>query len=114
MSALLQGAYSAEYLILSSAGSHAREDWRTIIARKTADIAKAKHSVWVLNSNAARPDNLQSFCNNYAARFIIFLSRERDGKPDSGPSSEAGAQSYSDNNRSWLPLDQRLSHVTGR
>jgi hypothetical protein len=114
MATLLQSALAAEYPILSSAGSHAREDWGTIIARKTADIAKAKHSVWVLNSNAARPDNVQSFCNKHAARYVIFLSRERDAKSDAGPSTGDRVQCYSGDNRSWLPLDRSLSHVTGR
>jgi hypothetical protein len=114
MATLLQSALAAEYSILSSAGSHAREDWATIIARKTADIAKTKHSVWVLNSNAARPDSMKSFCNNHAARYVIFLSRERGAKSDSGPSTGDRVQCYSGDNRSWSPLDQSLSHVTGK
>jgi hypothetical protein len=114
MATLLQDALAAEYSILSSAGSHAREDWRTIITRKSADIAQAKHSVWVLNSNAARPDTVQSFCNRQGARYVIFLSRERDSKVRSGPSTEHRAQRYSANNKSWLPLHSALSHVTGR
>jgi hypothetical protein len=92
MATLLQDALAAEYSILSSAGSHAREDWRTIITRKSADIAQAKHSVWVLNSNAARPDTVQSFCNKQGARYVIFLSRERDSKVRSGPSTEHRAR----------------------
>jgi hypothetical protein len=40
MSALLQDAFAEEYSILSSAGSHASEDWCTIITRKTGDIAR--------------------------------------------------------------------------
>jgi hypothetical protein len=114
MAILLQDALAAEYSILSSAGSHAREDWRTIVTRKSADIATVKHSVWVLNSNAARPDAVQSFCNEHKARYVIFVSRERNGKPNVGPSTEDKARLYSPNNRSWFPLDPALSHVTGK
>ena len=114
MATLLQDALRAEYAILSSAGSHAHEDWRTIITRKSADIVQARHSVWVLNSNAARPDAVQSFCNKYGARYVIFLSRQRDGKPNSGPSTETKARHYSTDNRSWPALHSALSHVTGK
>jgi hypothetical protein len=88
-------AVAAEYSILSSADSHARKDWRTIVTRKSADIVQAKYSVWVLNSNAARPDAVQSFCNKHGARRVIFLSRERDIKPTSRPTTENGARGYS-------------------
>jgi hypothetical protein len=114
MGTLLQIALAAEYSILSSAGSHAREDWHTIIARKTADIDNAKHSIWVLNSNAARPDYVQALCTNHAASYVVFLSRERDAKSNSGTSTADRAQCYSSDNKSWSPLDQSLSYVTGR
>jgi hypothetical protein len=45
---------------------------------------------------------------------VIFLSREREGKPTSGPSTEVRAQRYSADNTSWLPIDRALSHVTGK
>jgi hypothetical protein len=114
LSSLLADALAAEFALLSSAGSHAREGWRTIIARKTADIVKAKHSIWVLNSNAARPDTVQSFCNNHAARYVIFLTRSRDAKSDKGTSTEERVRWYSGDNKKWLQLDPLLSHVTGR
>jgi hypothetical protein len=114
MGTLVKSALAAEYLILSSAGSHAREDWCTIITRKTADIASTGHSIWVLNSNAARPDVLQSFCKDHPACYVIFLGRERDGESGSGTSTVERAQCYSGDNRSWSPLDRGLSHVTGR
>jgi hypothetical protein len=114
LSTLLPAALAAVSSILSSGGSHAREDWRTIIARKTADVVRAKHSIWVLNSNAARPENVQSFCNKNAARYVIFLSRVRDAKSDSGTSTEEVVKSYSGDNKLWSALDQHLSHVTGK
>jgi hypothetical protein len=109
---LLNKALAADYLILSSAGSHAREDWRTIIKRKTADIAKFGHTVWLQNSIALRPDAVQTFCKDFGACYVIFLSRKRDGKA-MGPSTDDPAKKYSDDNKTWLPLQSGLSHVTG-
>jgi hypothetical protein len=114
MSEILKSALGAEYLILSSAGSHAREDWRTIIERKTTDIANVQHTVWVLNSNAARPDIVQSLCKNLSARYVIFLARQRDAKPGSGPSTPDRVNLCSADNRSWSLLHPKLSHVTGK
>jgi hypothetical protein len=97
---LVRAALSAEYSILSSAGSHARQDWCKILARKTADIAKAKHTVWVLNSNAARPESVQSFCSDYPTRYVLFLGRQRDAEAKSGPSTADRAQVYSGGKKS--------------
>jgi hypothetical protein len=119
--AMLQDALTAEHVILSSAGAHALEGWRDIMARKRADIVRANHSVWVVNSNATRPEIVQPFCHDHDARYVIFVSRRgRDFKSTSGPSSNDRAQSYSSNGRNWSslpvwPQDPKgLSEVTGR
>ena len=114
MSALLKSALAAEYSILSSAGSHAREDWTTIIARKTADIANVGHTVWVVNSNAARPNVVQSLCNDLDAHYVIFLGRQRGASADLGPSTLDPVKFYSVDNETWCPLHLGLSHVTGK
>jgi hypothetical protein len=115
MTGLLKSALASDYLILSSAGSHAREDWGVIIARKAADIAKVGHTIWVLNSNAARPHAVQSICNQHNARYVIFLSRKRNGSGNSGPSTDDEAKSYSTDNATWRSLDGfGLSPVTGK
>jgi hypothetical protein len=36
---------------------------------------KPNHTVWLLNSNAARPDVVQQFCKDHGARQVIFVSR---------------------------------------
>jgi hypothetical protein len=113
MSTLLNNALAADYLILSSAGSHAREDWRTIIKRKTTDIAKLSHTIWLQNSIALRPDAVQTFCKDFEACYVIFLSRKRDGKA-TGPSTDVRAKKYSHDNKSWSPPQPGLSHVTGQ
>jgi hypothetical protein len=109
----LNKALAADYLILSSAGSHAGEDRRTIIQRKIADIAKFGHTVWLQNSIALRPDDVQTFCQDFGACRIIFLSRKRDGKAK-GPSTDDPAKEYSRDNKTWLPLQPGLSPVTGQ
>lgn len=110
---LLHDALEAKYLVLSSVGPHAREDWRTIIERKIADIEKAEHSIWVVNSNAARPHVLRVFCTKHDARYVIFVSRRPDSKVNSGPSTADRAQFYSEDGNSWSRLQSNLSHVTG-
>ena len=79
---ILDSALAADHLILANAGSHAKQAWQQIIARKSADISRAKHIVWVVNSNAARPDAAQLFCND--ARYVIFVNRVREGKSGGG------------------------------
>jgi hypothetical protein len=113
MTTVLQSASAAENLILASAGSHAREEWRTIINRKSDDIRRVKHTVWVVNSNAARPDAVQSFCTDSGARYVLFVSRERNAKPGPGTLRNHEAGEYSRDSTTWLALEKGLSHVTG-
>jgi len=123
MSPLLNGALGAEHLILSSAGPHAGQAWRQIVARKSSDVDRAGHSVWVLNSNAARPEMVQTFCEKQGARYVIFVTRERGkgsrgtaapdvaGKP--GTTRDQRARHYSADRGSWASLDPLLTEVTG-
>jgi hypothetical protein len=62
---LLQEALQARYVILSTAGRHAQEAWQAIIDRKRTDITGVGHTVWVTNSQAARPDAVQSICKEH-------------------------------------------------
>jgi hypothetical protein len=117
---MLQHALAAEYVILSSAGAHAREDWHKIITRKRADIARANHTVGVISSNATRPETVQSFCSDQDARYVVFVSRSRDSKPNAGPPTADRANEYSTERKIWStipcwPKDPKgLSEVTGR
>src|SRR5262249_44367204 len=117
---MLEQALVAGHVVLSSAGAHAREDWHKIITRKRADIARANHTVWVVNSNATRPETVQSFCNDHDARYVIFVSRSRDSKANSGPSTANRANECSSDGKTWSrlpfwPKDPKgLSEVTGR
>jgi len=111
--AVIDDALSSEFLILSSAGSHANQEWQTIIDRKRRDIARTKHTVWVVNSQAAAPQTVQAVCNRNGARHVIFLARMRD-KPGANTSHDDPAVAYSADGRSWSPLDRELSEVTGR
>jgi hypothetical protein len=118
---MLQDALAAEHVILSSAGAHAGQAWHKIVARKQADIGRAGHSVWVVNSNATRPEIVQPFCHDHDAHYVIFVSRLlRNSKSDDGPPSSERAQGYSSDGRTWIPLpfwpqDRKgLSEVTGR
>ncbi len=112
MTAILEAALAADTLILSNAGAHANEDWRGIIERKAADIANIGHTVWVINSNAARPDVVRSFCSNHGARYVILVGRERDTTSGSGTLRDSAAQLYSIDPHSWQPLVQGLGKVT--
>jgi hypothetical protein len=126
---MLRDALAAEHVVLSSSGAHARQEWHQIIARKTADIARAGHTIWVVNSNATRPEKLHPFCNDSNARYVIFVSRARpkleSAKPKSddseaGPQTRDRARSYREPEAKWKslpfwPKDPKgLSEVTGR
>lgn len=111
--ALIDDALRSEFLILSSAGSHANQEWQAIIDRKRRDIARTKRTVWVVNSQAAAPQTVQAVCNRSGARHVIFLARMRD-KPGANTSHDDPAVAYSADGRSWSPLDKGLSEVTGR
>lgn len=117
---MLQDALAAEYVILSSAGAHAGQYWHQIIARKQADIARADHSLWVVNSNGTRPEIVQAFCRDHGARFVIFARRREANTVNAGPPTNERAAEYSSDRQAWAaipswPQDQRgLSEVTGR
>jgi hypothetical protein len=113
MVTLLEGALAAPTLILASSGAHAKESWQKIVDRKGADIAKVNHTIWVVISNAARPDAVQSFCNDHAARYVLFVSRARDAKASVGTIRDQQARHYSADGRTWTALDRGLSPVTG-
>src|SRR5215216_488068 len=125
MLSLLESAVKAERLILSSAGSPAREEWQDIIERKRTDVLRANHSVWVVNSNAARPGKVQSFCRDQGARYVIFVTRKALIKPNGqqgrlavrgvGTSRNQRARSYSEDEDQYRCSDLHplLSPVTG-
>jgi hypothetical protein len=72
-----------------------------------------KHTVGVVNSNAARPDAVQSFCRDHDARYVIFVNRMRDAKGGDGTSRNHPARAYSKDNLKFDKLDGGLSEVTG-
>ena len=92
--ALIDEALRSSCIILSSAGAHAQEEWLSIIDRKTRDIKNTKHTVWVTNSQAARPEIVQSFCADKGARHVMFLARQRN-KPGKNTSNNNPAARYS-------------------
>ena len=110
---LIEQALAAESVLLAVSGSHALEDWQKIMDRKGADVRLVGHTVWVVNSNAARPDAVQSFCKRCQARHVIFVSRSRPKKGDAGTQRNQKAQSFSEDQSAWRPLDNRLGDVTG-
>lgn len=112
MGSLLQSALADAHSILSNVGPHAGEDWQKIIARKSDDIAKIGHTIWLLNSNAARPDAVQLFCQTQSAQHVIFVARKRDAA-DKGPSTDHKARSYSVNGKEWRAMPSGLGNVTG-
>jgi hypothetical protein len=110
---LLKEALQARFLILSTvAGRYAREAWQAIIDRKCADVAGVGHTVWAMNSQAARPDAVQSFCKEHGPCHVLFLTKGHRNKP--GSVTIDAAKRYSIDGRSpWLPLPGGLSPVTG-
>jgi hypothetical protein len=110
---LLQQALQAKYLILSTvAGRYAQEDWQAIIDRKCADVAGVGHTVWAMNSRAAKPDEVQSFCKRHGPCHVLFLNKRFAKKP--GSITIDAAKRYSiDGRPPWLPLAGGLSPVTG-
>jgi hypothetical protein len=113
MASILESALAADHLILANAGSHAKEAWHKIIARKSADIGRTNHTVWVVNSNAARPEAVQLFCKDHDARYVIFVNRLRDAKGGDGTSSDHPARTYSKDDLKFDKLEGGLSEVTG-
>jgi hypothetical protein len=77
------------------------------------DIATVGHTVWVTNSQAARPEIVQAFSNKHGARYVVFVAKRRD-KPGSQTSNKNAARYFSRNKSNWLPLPPGLSEVTGR
>ena len=114
MASILEGALAADHLILANAGSHAKQAWHKIIARKSADIGHAKHTVRVVNSNAARPDAVQRFCKTHSTYYVIFVNRVRDGKATDGTLRDHEAHSYSVDGLKFDKLDGGLSEVYRR
>jgi len=110
---LLQQALQAKHLILSTVASrYAREALQAIFDRKCADVTGVGHTVWAMNSQAARPDAVQSFCNKHSPCYVLFLSKGHRNKP--GSITIDAAKRYSiDGQPPWLPLSARLSPVTG-
>jgi len=110
---LLQQALQARYVILSTvAGRYGRETWQAIIDRKCADVIGLGHTVWAMNSQAARPDAVQSFCQEHGPCHVLFLNKGLRNKP--GSITIDAAKCYSINGlHPWLPLPAGLSPVTG-
>jgi len=111
MGDLLKNALADDNLILSNVGPHAGEGWQRIVTRKSDDIRKIGHTVWLLNSNAARPDAIQAFCSSQNAQHVIFVARTRDAAE--GPSTGHKARSYSVNGKAWQTMPNGLGDVTG-
>jgi hypothetical protein len=74
---LLKRALAADYVILSSVGAHAQQEWQTIIDRKCHDIPNVGHTIWVTNSQAVSPAIVQAFCKKHDAQYIIFVAKKR-------------------------------------
>jgi hypothetical protein len=110
--AILQDALQAKYSVLSSVGPHAGDDWPTIVDRKREDIAKAKHSIWVVNSNATRPEALRAFCTKHDARYVVFVSRRPGGNANAGPPTAHRAQHYSADGKTWERIDPAFCSVS--
>jgi hypothetical protein len=110
---LLQGALQARHVILSTvAGRYGKEDWQVIIDRKSADVTGVGHTVWAMNSQAARPAEVQSFCREHGPCHVLFLNKRFGNKP--GSNTIDAAKRYSiDRRPPWLPLPGGLSPVTG-
>ena len=111
---LIGNALLADYLIVSSAGQHAQEDWHTITERKQRDIAtNAGHTIWLTNSLATRVEIVQQFCKDRDVRYVLFVAK---GKKSGlkGPPTDDPAKLYSADQKKWLPVPNELSPVTGK
>ena len=112
IASLTNNALLAEYLIVSSAGQHAQEDWHSIIERKRRDIANAGHTIWLTNSLATRVEIVQQFCNDHDVRDVLFVAKEQKGS-QKGPPTNDPAKFYSADQKTWSPI-KVLSPVTGK
>ena len=113
IAALISNALLAEYLIVSSAGQHAQEDWHTIIERKRGDIATAGHTIWLTNSLATRVEIVQQFCKDHGGRSVLFVAKGEKSS-QKGPPTDDPAKFYSADQKKWLPIPKDLSPVTGK
>ena len=113
IASLISNALLADYLIVSSAGQHAQEDWHTIIERKRRDIATAGHTIWLTNSLATRVEIVQRFCKNHDVRYVLFVAKGQQGS-QKGPPTDDPAKLYSADQEKWLTIPKGLSHVTGK
>lgn len=100
--------------IISVIGPHAGEDLETIFKRKINDIKQYHYTYWICKSRVISPEIISAFqeFNNQSELFMIFIKTAKNslGK-DTNKDDRA---QYVKENDKWVPLDQRLSPLTGK
>ena len=107
-----------KYVILSLAGSHAKESFNEIIQRKINDIKNVGLTFWVENSRKSTPDKVQSFYEVASKERIdlncILYQGSGKGKGAKDTKITATAKEFSTDKKTWSKIDPKLSPITGK
>jgi hypothetical protein len=109
---LLQEALACPQCILSVMGAHAGEGVSAIFQRKIADIERTGRTFWLINSQKARPAQVQGHCGSSPA-YTIFIEPATRGGARPATSADA-AKEYSHDRALWSSLPEGTSPVTGK
>lgn len=109
---LLEAALACPRCVISVMGDHAGEATDAIFLRKTADIERVGKTFWLMNSQKARPAQVQKNCEAIPA-YTIFIEPATRGGARPATKRDA-AKEYSCDGVLWKPLPEGLSPVTGK
>ena len=98
--------------VVSVMGSHAGEDAEAIFARKSADIARAGVTFWLMRSPKAQPPQVAALCQLSPAYALFVAPATRGGARPT--ILEDAAAEYSRDRHSWQSLPDGMSPVTGK
>ena len=109
---LLSLALAQPVSIVSVMGPHAQEDADAIFVRKRADVARVGVTFWLMRSPRARPPQVSALCRHSPA-FALFVAPATPGGARPTTMGDPATE-YSCDRRSWHPLPDGMSPVTGK
>src|SRR5208283_3042875 len=109
---LLEAALACPQCVISVMGDHAGEATDAIFLRKIVDIESVGKTFWLMNSQKARPAQVQGNCKAIPA-YTIFIEPATHGGARPATKCDA-AKEFSHDAVSWTALPEGLSPVTGK
>ena len=93
-------------------GDHAGQAVDVIFERKLADIKRTGKTFWLIKSPKSRPTQVQDICQ-LPPTYAIFIepATKRGARPTT---SDDAARKYSVDEKTWGPLPEGISPVTGK